>query len=74
MRVQARMHGHTHARARTAAFMRTHWLHAQELDDKLVLASAVSGFVQNSILVAQILLLGPGAKKPAGEKPAGKKN
>lgn len=32
----------------------------QELDDKLALTSAISSFLQNAILVAQILLLGSG--------------
>ena len=34
----------------------------QELDDKFVLTSAASSFLQNAILVAQILLLGPDKK------------
>ena len=42
----------------------------QELDDKFALTSAISAFVQNSVLVAQILLLGSGAaaKKAGGSK------
>jgi len=39
----------------------------QEIDDKMVLASAISGFVQNVVLVAQILLLG-GPKKDKDKK------
>lgn len=44
----------------------------QELDDPIVLASAVSSFVQNSILVAQILLLGGMKTPPAPDKKKGK--
>lgn len=40
----------------------------QELDDKIVLASAISSFVQNLVLVVQILLLGAAPK--AGTKDA----
>ncbi len=43
----------------------------QELDDKIVLASAISAFIQNAILVSQILMLG--SAKPTTGKGAKKK-
>ena len=45
----------------------------QEVDDKLALTSGISGFVQNAILLAQIVLLGAGGAPPAATKKAGKK-
>ena len=42
----------------------------QELDDKMVLASALSSFVQNAVLVAQILVLGAPKKPSAKAKEA----
>ncbi len=44
-----------------------------ELDDKLALISAASGFVQNAVLVAQILLLPPPPGGRADKKKADKK-
>ena len=42
----------------------------QELDDKIVLTSALSSFVQNAVLVAQILLLrGSPSPKPLAADP-----
>ena len=45
----------------------------QELDDKFVLTSVLSGFVQNGILLAQILLLGSGAAASKKKSDAAKK-
>jgi len=43
----------------------------QELDDKFALAGALSGFLQNAVLVAQILMLGSGAAAAAKKKKKG---
>ena len=46
----------------------------QELNDPLVLTSALSSFVQNALLVAQILLLGsPKSNVGSGAGAKGKK-
>eukprot|EP00325_Prymnesiales_sp_UTEX-LB-985_P032780 CAMPEP_0174731266 /NCGR_PEP_ID=MMETSP1094-20130205/57195_1 /TAXON_ID=156173 /ORGANISM="Chrysochromulina brevifilum, Strain UTEX LB 985" /LENGTH=261 /DNA_ID=CAMNT_0015933629 /DNA_START=62 /DNA_END=847 /DNA_ORIENTATION=+ len=43
----------------------------QELDDKFALSSALSGFLQNTVLVLQILILGSGASAAAKKKKKG---
>ena len=48
----------------------------QELDDKIVLASATSSFLQNAFLASQIIMLGPpksAPKKGAASKKEDKK-
>ena len=46
----------------------------QELDDKIVLASAISAFLQNAVLVSQILMLGAPKADAKSKKKAGSKS